>query len=804
MMTAVVFIMLISFSLPQKTIAATSFVKGIDVSTFQGTIDWNSVVNSGIDFAIIRCATTKIADPTYIEDSKFSQNYSGAKSAGIKVGTYMYTSAASKSEMKSNIEAMLSTIGSRKFDLPVYLDVEQAERQSKLGKTELTEILLYGCNLIESSGHKAGVYANYDWFKNYVNADILRSAGYEIWLARYPSGTYAVNPSDYDFSDSCTTWQYSSLGKISGISGNVDLDIRYSMSEPNFNDYDYELDIPYPRPQCNSTHWLGDGTVGSVTGIKKGREVGWLQTALNRAINAGLDVDCEIGPKTTAAIKNFQSKYGLTADGYAGEKTINKLVELLRKPIELGIPQLSTISVKKPTSLEKGVVDISWYSLKNATNYLLKVGFTTISGEQIIEVGDSTNYIFTYSREFIEENGELEMWVQVIALNEEYGLQAESEGIYIMLEIDDVPDVPITTLTSVTEKSATIKWNAVSGATGYRIDFRKSGDEYTQIESNYSGTSYTKTGLAPGTQYYFRVYAVNSAGTSAKPETVGAKTLNTVTIHYNVNGGTLASDSEYYTETNGDIYKTSSNAIVAPVWPENFKHENGLYNASTFKLSRTGHTFLGWSTTKSGGTVYGQSDNTISANTLYPEITSKCGTITLYAQWKENPVTTTSKITTTATQTTTCTTKVTTTIATTVSKLSVNESEINMSIKEQYAIKANQTDLTYKSNNTDVAIVSKNGIITAVGNGETIILVSNSSGDAVKIKVKVISLIKGDANNDGKVTVADAIMLQEWLLGAGDLNNWQNADICEDGKIDVFDMVEMRKLLIKNNSLSAQ
>lgn len=70
------------------------------------------------------------------------------------------------------------------------------------------------------------------------------------------------------------------------------------------------------------------------------------------------------------------------------------------------------------------------------------------------------------------------------------------------------------------------------------------------------------------------------------------KVLGRATIHYNVSGGTLASDSEYYTASNGDIYKTSSKAIVAPVWKDGNSHEYGLYNASTFKMTRTGWHFL--------------------------------------------------------------------------------------------------------------------------------------------------------------------------------------------------------------------
>lgn len=559
-------------------------------------------------------------------------------------------------------------------------------------------------------------------------------------------------------------------------------ELFFSDTSPIVNDT--ELNIPYPRPQCSSTHWLGDGTVGSVTGIKKGSEVGWLQTALNRAINAGLDVDCEIGAKTTDAIKNFQSKYGLTADGYAGEKTINKLVEVLKNQITLGTPLFSVITVKKPNGNQKGTVNISWYKTENATGYYIRVGSYSLGKSTDIDVGKATDYTFTYGNNFFESYDAQDLWLQLIAVNSTYGLKSVSEKTDITL----VPADP-----------------------------------------------------------------------------------NKLTIHYNVSGGNLADDSEYYTASNGDIYRKADNKILAPVWKDDDSHEHGLYNASTFKMTRTGWHFLGWSKAKSSGTIFDQHDNTITASDIYPEIKNQDGTVTLYARWDENeynvifnanggatptasksveysktygnlptptrsgytfngwytsanggtkitadskvtitsnqtlyaqwkaiPTTTTAPTTTASKITTTATAKVTTTVATTLPHLSVEEYEVSLSVKEQYVIKANQSDLTYKSDNEDVVIVSKNGIITAVGNGETIILVSNSSGDAVKIKVKVISQIKGDANNDGEVTVADAVMLQKWLLGAGDLSNWKNTDLCEDGVIDIFDMIEMRKLLIQN------
>ncbi|MCM1316419.1 MAG: RICIN domain-containing protein [Prevotella sp.] len=160
---------------------------------------------------------------------------------------------------------------------------------------------------------------------------------------------------------------------------------------------------------------------------------------------------------------------------------------------------------------------------------------------------------------------------------------------------------------------------------------------------------------------------------------------------------------------------------------------------------------------------------------------------------KDNQIWSAEKVT----YTTNTTTKTSTTTTTTVTKpeLSIDISELTLSVGEKYTIKANQNNLTYKSSNTDTAVVNKSGIITAVSKGNAIITVYNADGDAIQLKLTVTDNVKGDANDDNEFTIADAVMLQKWLLGSGELTNWQNADLFEDGIIDIFDMIEMRKLL---------
>ncbi len=197
-------------------------MKGVDVSAYQGEIDWNAAYADGVDFAILRAGVTNNGDANFRQDKTFEQNYINASKAGIKLGAYLYTSAINKSEMKADIDALLATIEGKHFDMPIYIDVE-ANRQTNLSKAVLTELVKYGCELLSEAGCKAGVYASINWFKNNIDTNQLSNTDCEIWLAFWPD-----NPDECNLSDFCVTWQYTDSGKVEGMTGNIDKDYRYA------------------------------------------------------------------------------------------------------------------------------------------------------------------------------------------------------------------------------------------------------------------------------------------------------------------------------------------------------------------------------------------------------------------------------------------------------------------------------------------------------------------------------------------------------------------------------------------------
>ena len=192
---------------------------GIDVSKWNGNIDWNAVKNSGVSYVIIRCGYRGSTTGALIEDPKFRANIQGASKAGIKVGIYFFTQAVNEVEAVEEASMVLSLIKGYNITYPVFLDVESSGgRADGISVSTRTAVCKAFCQTIQNSGYKAGVYANKTWFNEKIETPSL--TGYKIWLAQYAAAP-SYSRTRYDI------WQYSSKGSVPGISGSVDMNTSY-------------------------------------------------------------------------------------------------------------------------------------------------------------------------------------------------------------------------------------------------------------------------------------------------------------------------------------------------------------------------------------------------------------------------------------------------------------------------------------------------------------------------------------------------------------------------------------------------
>lgn len=192
--------------------------KCIDISEWNGDINFNKVKNAGITCVILRAGYGK--DPNQ-EDNKFQEYYRQAKSAGLNVGAYWYSYATSVDAAKAEVKNCMKTIGGKEFDLPVFLDVEEY-RQAVLPRRTLTDIISTFCDGIKSNGFESGLYSAKSMLVDSAYPDELASK-YLIWIAA-PNTSYSDLPSYVDL------WQYSWTGPVDGIRGDVDLNYIYNLN----------------------------------------------------------------------------------------------------------------------------------------------------------------------------------------------------------------------------------------------------------------------------------------------------------------------------------------------------------------------------------------------------------------------------------------------------------------------------------------------------------------------------------------------------------------------------------------------
>lgn len=194
---------------------------GIDVSKWNGDIDWDRVKNAGVQFAIVRAGYRGSVTGSLVEDPNFAANMKGATASGIPVGVYFFTQAVNEVEAVEEASMVLKLIREYKLDYPVFIDTEGAGgngRADGLDVETRTLVCEAFCRTIENAGYSAGVYGSRNWYNYNLQADRLQN--YYIWLAEYRS--VPLYQGYYNM------WQYTSKGKVDGISGNVDMNVSYS------------------------------------------------------------------------------------------------------------------------------------------------------------------------------------------------------------------------------------------------------------------------------------------------------------------------------------------------------------------------------------------------------------------------------------------------------------------------------------------------------------------------------------------------------------------------------------------------
>ena len=287
--------------------------KGIDVSEFQGDINWKKVKSCHIEFAILKFAN--IYDNEKIHyDTKFERNYNKCRSLNIPVGLYIYNYCNSIDNLETNMIKIFSKLGNKYFELPIFLDMEDKTILSE-GKSYLSKMCNRFCEITSERSFVPGIHANLNRLENHL--DISQFSNAKIWVAQYNSVCTYKRP--------YMLWQYSNNGNVNGISGNVDMNylfensnIDYTLEWQKIMNKTYKCNLEEDGifvPMCKSMalkHYLYYKTP-----IISNEHVLFIQKLFNLH-GYKLAEDSMFGPKCKEATISFQKDNNLTVDGCVG------------------------------------------------------------------------------------------------------------------------------------------------------------------------------------------------------------------------------------------------------------------------------------------------------------------------------------------------------------------------------------------------------------------------------------------------------------------------------------------------------
>lgn len=292
----------------------------IDISHYQGKVDFKKVSASGIEYLILKCSESTG------KDSTFERNYTDSKGLFKAVGCYIFNRATTVAAAEKEANFAVNCLKDKDLPLGVWLDVE-ATSLREIGKAALNKIIDTEAAILQKAGFKVGVYTGFAWYKSVIDVNHL-IAKYPIWLARYANDGYYHESLSTRHLDGVMMWQYSGHGKVDGIKGNVDMDVTYCNPDlwwdmlPSAEGYaqrDFVLGLCRALGitlSCEADEELLNATITvSNTVNSRSSAVKYLQRYFNSlGYNCGT-VDGVAGKSFQKAVMDFQKEKKLTADG---------------------------------------------------------------------------------------------------------------------------------------------------------------------------------------------------------------------------------------------------------------------------------------------------------------------------------------------------------------------------------------------------------------------------------------------------------------------------------------------------------
>ncbi|WP_343343699.1 GH25 family lysozyme [Terrisporobacter petrolearius] len=435
-------------------------VKGIDVSYHQGNINWNKVKNSGVKFAIIRGGSgTK-------EDSKFKANIEGALNAGIEVGVYWFSNAYTVNSAKDEAQKCMEVISPYKnmLSFPVFFDYEEytikSAQDSKvnLGLRSVSNICETFLSKLKSNGYKCGIYTNKTVSKFYLS-DNLRNS-YDFWIAQY--------------SDNCnywgkyTMWQYSKIGKVDGINGNVDLNYYYKTNPISISKTTIDS-IPNQK------------YTGSKITLNISMKYNNKTLVKNKDYTISFNNNTSIGT-ATATIKGNGN--------YSGTKKITFKI----------VPK--TVTNAKISNTTSSSIKLSWSKVANADGYIIYRSYS--KNGTYTKIKDITkNSTLSYTDSRLSSNKKYYYKIKSFKTSNK-----EKYSSYYSSIINGETNLSTPTVKLSTPKSKSIKvsWKKISGSKGYEV-YKSTSKNGKYSKTTTSSLSYTNTNLIKKKTYYYKVRA---------------------------------------------------------------------------------------------------------------------------------------------------------------------------------------------------------------------------------------------------------------------------------------------------------